>query len=235
MVKTPLSKRGARPYQREVELATPPRLQLDFYENCVVVTRRKFGRWTSYPINPAALASVLGKLPASSGLLPPNTLATGLRNGRPFYVVYVPARTIRIQVEHGSRLQIWTIPTPPLVWSGCIESFHIWALASHEFPASEETILYNAPFPNVFPNASICWGSSDGRAPAAPATLMKTLDLFLTGSRFSPHAAAGKSQLATSNVLGMLSRLNEQGATEYPLDDLVPHPTSFASVLRGQL
>jgi PRTRC genetic system protein B len=226
-------RRQARPYQREVDLSLPPRLQLDFYDNCVILTRRRVNRWTSYPVSPAALASVLGNMPASSGLLPPNTLATGLRSGQAFYVVYIPAQHIRIQVEDGGELALWTIPTPPLVWAGCGATYRIWALGSHSYPTSHQSDLFHAPFPNVHGNGDICWGTTDARAQATPATLMKTLNLFLTGSRFNQHLVSQKSRSASGNILGMLSQLD--GVTEYPLDDLVRASKSLGDVLRGDL
>lgn len=222
------------PYQREVSLDVPPKLQLDFYDHCVVLTRRQRGtRWTSYPVNPLALAGVLGNLPSSSGLLARDTLAHGLRNGTPFWVMYIPPHKARVQIEQSGAVVTVTIPTPPLVWYGCGSYYHIWALNTMNYPTNEHAVLHNAPFPNVYESGTICWGTSDSRPVAGPTTILKVFDLFMTGSRFNGHLVGQKSRTERGNVLPVLTAIDSRDV--YPLDDLMPSSVVFAHVLRGEV
>ena len=148
-----------QPYMREVVLDVPPVMQLDLYADTVIVTRRGAnGRWTSYPILPQALAEVLGNIPASSGILPANTLAYSSCSGVARYVVYRPAGRAVIRAAFAGVERRLDIPTPPLVWEGQRTDYRLWALDTRLYPVQpENTPLYNAPFPNLYPGGAFRW------------------------------------------------------------------------------
>ena len=223
-----------QPYMREVVLDVPPVMQLDLYAHTVIVTRRGAnGRWTSYPIRPQALAEVLGNSPASSGILPANTLAYSSCSGVARYVVYRPAGRAVIRAAFAGVERRLDIPTPPLVWEGQRTDYRLWALDTRLYPVQpENTPLYNAPFPNLYPGGGICWGDSDSRRVAAPDAMAAMLDLFLTGWRFSGHLAGNKSRMHGANVLGLLAELD--GAETFPLHDLLASGMTLADVIGNE-
>ena len=222
-----------KPSPRAVDaivVGADPLAQITIYPDMTILTRRDGPRWLQYPIRPEALASLLGKLPASTGLLPPFTLGTGAVNGESLFAVYVPPRQATLKLDGGTS---YTIPLPPLVWAGCGQAYRLWALDTIKYPSNGGVTLFRAPFPNVYPDGSICWGSSDARPIAAPGTMMRVLKLFLEESLFNLHLANGKSVHFSASVVGRWQQLVESQADAYPLDDLIPAERSLGWLLAG--
>lgn len=222
-----MSTPAIKPWRRHVVRARRPDVavvgaaplaQITIYPDVTLLTRRSGRVWRQYPVSPAALAETLAGVPATSGLLPPNTLATGRLQGAPFYVVYVPAQRVTLRTEK----QRFTIPLPPLVWAGWRAEYRLFALATDAPPTSARAPLMLGPFPNLFAHGGICWGTSDPRPQAAPDTLAPTLQLFLTGSYFNLHLANGKSRAFPTSVIAQWQALKTAKAEAYPLDDLQP-------------
>ena len=88
----PWLRQKQRPLRQTMVIDRQPVVQIGIFEDAVYLTRRQGPSWVSYPISPEDLSTTLGKLPTSSGLLPPNTLGTGTVNGHRFYVLSVPRR-----------------------------------------------------------------------------------------------------------------------------------------------
>jgi PRTRC genetic system protein B len=212
-----------------------PLAQITIYEQLTLLTRRNGPTWRQYPISPDALARVLGSVPSASGLLPPHTLGTGHVAGAPFYVVYVPphTRTLRLAGNGTGASQAYTLPLPPLVWAGHGTDYRIWALDTPDRPSNTHTPLMRAPFPNVFADGRICWGSSESAPPASPASLDRVLTLFLEQSNFNLHLANGKSVAFPNSVVAHWQHLIEGGDEAYPLDDLMPAEYALGWVLAG--
>lgn len=207
-----------------------PLAQITIYEELTLLTRHNGARWTQYPIAPDALADVLGSVPHASGLLPPHTLGTGRVNGQPFYALYVPPDVRTLRMEVGS----YTIPLPPLLWAGCGTDYRIWALGSADAPEEPSAPLFVAPFPNCYKDGRVCWGTADGRPVASPKTLLTVLKLFLEESYFNLHLANAKSVQYTTSVVARWQQLVADGASAYPLDDLMPADVQLAWVLSGR-
>jgi hypothetical protein len=219
----PWQRRRARPFGREVVLFDrPPIAQICIYDSCCIVTRRRpDGTWTSYPITPDALAQALGRLPVSTGLLPEGMIGTGLHQGDPFFVQLIRPRPATLLLDDNGTMRSAAIRLPPLIWAGWRTEYRIFALQlADRDVVSQDLQLYRAPFPNLYDNGSICWGSAARRPPASPTTLTQALNLFLEGSRFNSHLSGNKSRRHTANVLRAYDALT--ASTPYPLDDLVP-------------
>jgi PRTRC genetic system protein B len=206
--------------------------QVSIYKDVTLYTRRQGPLWRSYPVEPAGVAQALSRLPASSGLLPANTLATGHAHGRPFLVVYVPAHERTLRTEQRE----YTIPLPPLVWAGCAQDYRLFALAMESgcWP-DERAPLHVGPFPNLYRDGRICWGSSDPRPDAGPATMAMVLDLFLEGSLFNLHLANDKSKKYRSSVLAQWEALARRAAKAYPVRDLVAVEKRLSWLIGGEL
>lgn len=205
-----------------------PLAELRIYPSLILLTRKEGAHWRQYPVSADEIAQLLGKQPAASGLLPPNTLGTGMLRGAPFYVVYIPPRHVRIQTT----TQFYTIPLPPLVWCGHRRDYRIWALSTDEYP-SRDLPLSKAPFPNCYESGGICWGNVASIPEATPKTLSRVLALFLEESAFNLHVANGKSVAFPVSVVAQWQHLSDIGAESYPLDDLMPAECSLVWALSG--
>lgn len=224
----------AHPVRRDLAICDrPPLAQIDIYQECVLLTRRKSdGTWSSYPIDPDALAAVLAKLPVSTGFLPTGTLAVGQHLGKQFVVQLIRPRAANLQVEENGNIQIVRINIPPLIWAGWEREYRIWALREPS-DLSRRTRLYVAPFPNVYSSGGICWGNAQRPRIAAPEQMAPALKLFLEETVFSTHIAGGKSRAHEASILRRYDTLSPE--QPYPLDDLVEDPMSLGHVIDGSV
>ena len=117
---------------------------------------------------PNRLAETLARVPQASGLLPPHTLGVGRLQGEPFAVQYVPPRVVTLRMERAH----YRIPLPPLIVGGWQTDYRIFAYAGDGPPTSDRAPLAIGPFPNLYADGRICWGSSDPRPTATPQTLL---------------------------------------------------------------
>jgi hypothetical protein len=222
-----------QPYPREagILLDVPPEVQLDIYPNIVILTRREStGSWISYIVETDAVIQAMTQIPSASGILPPNTLAVGSVNGKPFFVLYRPAmKKETITIAGIEKPQ--TIPTPPLIWGGCGTDYRIWALNTPTYPTNDMPVMI-APFPNVSSDGRICWGDSDQRENAKITTIEKMFELFIRGSKFNNHLSNGKSARKPICILTLYPELN----VKYPLDDLRPAiPACIGEIVNGSV
>lgn len=226
----PQPKRHIGPRAPDVALlGEQPLAELRIYESAVLYTRRDGKSWRQYPVEPDQIAQLLGKLPSASGLLPKNTLGTGLKNGAPFYVTYMPAHRARLQMPNN---RIYTIPLPPLIWCGHRRSYLVWALGVESYP-DRDMPLYKAPFPNCYAGGGICWGNVNAIPDATTKTIGKVATLFLEESEFNLHVSDGKSVAYPKSVVARWQQLETSGAEQYPLDDLMPAERSLFWALSG--
>lgn len=225
----PWLRQKPRPIRQTMVIDRKPSIQIGIFADAVYLTRRHGCGWMSYPISPEDLASALSKLPTSSGLLPPNTIGTGTVNGQRFYVLSVPPR--RAELRIAGRKQPRPIQTPPLIWAGCGQDYRIFALNSLE-PPQAQSALYHAPFPNTYPTGAICWGTTEPRGDAAPATMLTALAHYLEGSAFNQHLVQQRSRSHPRSIIAHYRQLSAE--TPYPLDDLVPAGHDLGWLLSGQ-
>lgn len=207
----------SRPWRRSLRRRSPPPdvtivgeqplATLAIYRQAVLLARRNGITWTQYPVRAEDIARVLGNIPHTSGLLPPNTLAAGQLNGERFLVLYVPPQHAALALES----EVFDIPLPPLIWASCGANHRIWALNTLEYPEVHSPLCM-APFPNVYPDAQICWGTVEKTRPS--------LELFLQ-SGFNLHLAGERSRRFGVSVVAQWRHLVETQATKYPLDDLI--------------
>ncbi|HWQ15569.1 MAG TPA: hypothetical protein VNL77_22395 [Roseiflexaceae bacterium] len=188
------------------------------------------GRVRQHPISPDGVQAALAGLPSSSGLLPRDTLGTGWVQGRPFMVRYIPPRPAKLlcQPDSSKPPLVFPIQTPPLIWAALGQEYRIYALATPDYPDSDRVPLCHAPFPNVYDNGGICWGTAD--KPRTP-TLENMLALFLEGSYFSTHLNSDRSRAFGRNIAERYRSLSPE--TPYPLDDLKPTGKTLGWLLAG--
>ncbi len=111
-----------------------------------------------------------------------------------------------------------TLHLPPLVMIGIKATYHLWALRDRE--AHARTPLYYAPFPNVYGNAHICFGSN-AVAPVEGDGMRQAWRLFCEAP-FGQTSIQNKSKRHPQDVRRMLKEVAASGSP-YPVDDLVPY------------
>lgn len=218
-----------RPLRQTMVIDRMPRVQIAIFDDCIYLTRQHGPAWVTYPISAEDLAAAVGKLPTTSGLLPPNTLGTGTVNGQRFYVQYVAPRNVALRIA-GQRAPC-VIQTPPLIWAGCGQDYRIFALNTLDRPEAG-TPLSHAPFPNTYDQGGICWGSTDPRGDAGLDTMLPALELYLEGSFFNSHIAQQRSRRKPRSVMALYRSLGTD--RPYPLDGLVPAAHDLGWRLSGR-
>ena len=113
-----------------------------------------------------------------------------------------------------------TLRLPPLVMIGINATYHLWALRETEVHA--RTPLYYAPFPNVYGNAHICFGSNTV-APVEQDGMRQALKLFCEAP-FGQTSIQNKSERHPQDVRRMLKEVADSGSA-YPVEDLIPYHT----------
>lgn len=212
----------------EIVLDVQAPLILHIYSEVALIQREVNGYPTIYSVNLEAVAELLGKTSVSTGILPPNTLGQGRKNGDSWILRYVPAgmRTFNLG-ETGKAIE--NVPHPPLIWFGCGTKYKLWALNTLDYPTAN-TILFNAPFPNVYESGGICWGSTGTPLPVTHAAMDTMLNRFFD-SGFNLHISNQRSRRYAGNVIDMWSELRKKQAKGYPLDDLIACSMKLSEVV----
>jgi len=149
-----------------------------------------------------------------SGWLPEGVIRAG-RNIRGDWVVYVaPPQVIEIVTDQNEKL---IIPIPMSLFLGWEHRYYLWPLQGRKFDPSMQ--VFKAPYPNVYENGRICWGSH--RPPkVTPSNIKNTWRLFF-GTVFNNHIASNKTKSYAANALDLLRKLSMSKKKTFPTDELV--------------
>ena len=149
-----------------------------------------------------------------SGWLPEGVLRVG-RNVRGDWVVYVaPPQLIQIATDQNEKL---TIPIPMSLFLGWGHRYYLWSLQGRSFEPSLQ--VFKAPYPNVYENGRICWGSHRPTK-VTPSNIENTWRLFF-GTVFNDHIASNKTKSCTANALDLLRKLSASKKKTFPAGELV--------------
>jgi PRTRC genetic system protein B len=159
-----------------------------------------------------------------SGWLPKGVVRTG-RNSRGSWVVYIaPPQRLRITTNQGEGLHI---PTPMSLFLGWGRRYYLYALQGKKFDPN--ATVYRAPFPNVYENGRVCWGSH--KVPkVSPVNIPKTWKLFF-GTTFNNHIASGKTVSHEDKAMDLLRELSAGEKKTFPDCELVRQAYSVESCL----
>lgn len=149
-----------------------------------------------------------------SGWLPEGVVRAG-RNVRGDWVVYVaPPQIIEIATDQDEKL---IVPIPMSLFLGWDHRYYLWSLQGRLFGPSLE--VFKAPYPNVYENGRICWGSH--RPPkVSPSNIQRTWQLFF-GTVFNSHIASNKTKSYKGNALDLLRNLSGSRKKSFPAGELV--------------
>lgn len=209
-------------------------------EGDVIVSHKKLGMVVNRPVSYDALADLFGGGGFASGLLPPNIIATGRKNGIAFFVSYIPPQQkVCMHVQRTEREQ-FIVPTPPLILAGWDTDYRIFAIARKQKPTNEHTQLALPPYPNTYETGGICWGSAwsepgERLPPASAASLPHVLKRLLSESMFTHSGARSRSKSYPDDLYGLWAKLGRDKTTVYPIDDLRNSRYSLRDLTRGSI
>ena len=154
------------------------------------------------------------KMEDDTGWLPNGVLRVG-RNSRGAWVVYVaPPQVINISTDQNESL---TIPIPMSLFVGWEHRYYLFALRGKTFDV--DSAVYRAPYPNVYENGRICWGSH--KVPVVtPGNIRRTWQFFFA-TTFNEHIASRKTKTHSDNALDLLRKLSAARKRIFPVKELV--------------
>jgi PRTRC genetic system protein B len=148
------------------------------------------------------------------GWLPAGVLRTG-RNVRGDWAIYVaPPQVIEVCTDQDEKL---LVPIPMSLFLGWERRYYIWSLQGKVFQPNQE--VFKAPFPNVYDNGRVCWGSHKPRK-VTPDNIKTTWSLFF-GTVFNNHIAGSKTKSCPHNALDLLRKLAAQKKKTFPATELI--------------
>ena len=154
------------------------------------------------------------KMEDDTGWLPDGILRVG-RNSRGAWVVYVaPPQVINISTDQNESLKI---PIPMSLFVGWEHRYYLFALRGKTFDA--DRAVYRAPYPNVYENGRICWGSHKVSV-VTPDNIGRTWQFFFA-TTFNEHIASGKTKTHSDNALDLLRELSAARKQIFPVKELV--------------
>jgi len=155
-----------------------------------------------------------------TGWLPAGIVRCGQNAGGPWFVYSTPAQKVKITLEKyamsGANLPL-IVPAPRLVLIGSGNSYRLAAMHGKHF--EHDNLAYHVPFPNVYPDGRICWGTNTPPE-ARPENARKVWELFFA-SPFNADLAGKKSHAHLKDVRDQLLELDRKGARSYPVNDLI--------------
>jgi PRTRC genetic system protein B len=163
-----------------------------------------------------------------SGWLPENVLRTG-SNVRGSWAVYVArAQVVSILTDRDEKLEV---PIPATLFLGWESRCYLWALPNRKF--SPHLPVFRAPFPNIYNNGRICWGTH--RVPqVTTANIGHVWETFFS-TAFNEHISGSKCRSCPGTVLELLRRLSAKRAARFPQRELIGEYATVDACLQAAL
>lgn len=161
------------------------------------------------------------------GILPPNVLHIDpSANGS--VVWYTKPQKQRLYFVESLNIQNGYIYLPALVWKADKKQLQVFALKGKAKPKTA-TVLYNAPFFNLYRKGTVCMGTVDVRIKAA-ATLeefMSAWQGYFFGSYFSHHIDSHNP--VGQNLISLYRELMDS-EKPFPCDTLTTTPLTLKNL-----
>lgn len=168
------------------------------------------------------------RLEEDTGWLPDGVVRCG-RNARGAWAVYVaPPQVMNISTDQHEAL---TIPIPMSLFVGWGHRYYLFALRGKVFDANGP--VYRAPYPNVYDNGRVCWGSH--KVPSVTASNIKQTWRLFFATAFNAHIASGKTRTHSENALDLLRELSAAGKKSFPARELIQQAGSADACIEGLL
>ena len=149
------------------------------------------------------------------------------RNG--FAIWYTPEMKRHLTFKSELTIPDGIAPMPPLLWKATTSSLEIWALKESKRPAMS-TILYYAPFFNIYTDGRVCMGSVDIDidTDCDLEKFISTWENYFFGSAFS-HLLCEVSPVKTS-IVPLWQKLISSGEA-FPKNLLKKHSKTIKDLL----
>lgn len=168
------------------------------------------------------------KMEEDTGWLPDGVVRCG-RNARGAWVVYVaPPQVMNISTDQHEAL---TIPIPMSLFVGWGHRYYLFALRGKAFDANAP--VYRSPYPNVYDNGRVCWGSH--KVPSVTVLNIQQTWGFFFATAFNSHIASGKTRTHAENALDLLRKLSAAGKKSFPARELIQQAGSVDACLDSLL
>jgi hypothetical protein len=172
------------------------------------------GREASKFVTSVDVAAAFSMKEIDSGWMPSGMVRCGSNANGPWFVYSVPGQKVKISLDNNVTI---TVPAPRLVLVGSGSVYWLAATTTAHFDA--DGFAYHAPFPNVYQDGKICWGTNTPPE-AIPENVRKVWDLFWEAP-FNADLAGKKSKAHSKDVRDQLRALAENKVHTYPKSDLI--------------
>ena len=185
---------------------------LYFLEGHYIFQYKEKGKKISKFVTANDLVAAFSKVEVDSGWLSPGIVRTGLNANGAWFVYSAPVQKVSIILD---REDSFDIPIPRTLLIGTGKKMYLFALAVDHF--SRDTLVYRAPFPNVYEDGRICWGQN-AAPPVAVEKARQAWELFFKAP-FNGDLVNGKCASSENDVRQLLRGLAEKN--KFPLKELV--------------
>lgn len=178
-------------------------------------------------VDPVDFASALSGVRLSSPVLPRNCLAWETSAGAERIAIFVEPKVWNLRLSGNLKSSLdrsVDVPLPGFIFFGGFGTQYYLAAVTDDYPTGESD-MYRMPLPNINGDYLLCQGNASF-PPASADTIYQALDVLLS-SQFNSHLSGGKHK-GYNNINNFLYELSADGATVYPVDELVPIGRTFA-------
>jgi len=159
-----------------------------------------------------------------TGWMPAGLVRHGQGNKGAWYVYSAPGQKVEIQVD-GQALRV---PIPRTVLVHYERKVWIWAMNTSAFDPSARAFL--APFPNVYADGHVCWGSN--AAPIAePMKARQVWEMFFK-TAFNRDLSNDKCK-SYASVVELLKLIN--GKSKFPAEELMPARDKISTLVENAI
>lgn len=219
-------------------MKTEPLMTLKIYPFGVLMQRKAPQGMSEFLVDPAQVALQLAtNIRLETGLLSPNTIYIAQEGVQKIIVEHRPRKKTAIFLE-GSDTPV-IVPLPDLLLfrrsseKGQPE-YRVYAVKGR--PADLEARLFHAPFPNVYDDGRVCWGSVQKLQAQnlSGTTLDEDWKIFL-GTPFGNHAVSRKSKSHSDDIRKKYMDMEQKKSRVYPKSDLLPTRRTVQEVIEELL
>jgi hypothetical protein len=178
-------------------------------------------KWLSQP----DVARAFSGYSLDSGWIKPGVIRTGI-SARGMWVVFSkPACRQKVTIDLKGEKRTVTIPIPDTLMIGYGPMYYLVALGSK---FTERSVVFKAPFPNIYPDNHICWGK-DNRVPKASQETIDEVWRSFFSTPFNADLSNGKAKSHKEDLLDFLYSLD--GKSVFPVKNLVKEDSSLDQVI----
>jgi PRTRC genetic system protein B len=206
----------------------PYQAALYFLEGDYLYRCRTGSALTSKFVTAKDLAAAFAHVEQDSGWLDAGVVRSGYGPRGTWYVYWAPPQQVEIRIGEEEPIHV---PIPLTVMMGRGTDYYLWALRGQKFAPGET--VFQAPFPNVYPDGRICWGQNKP-GQADPRRAPKLWSTFFT-TPFNHDLANGKSRGEIKDVTNRLKKLADRNKGSYPTRDLISTERTVDSLIHSKL